>query len=104
METAMAARKPGNRTAGSLLSIASDAARSAPPRPIAERGRFLYVEDIQELLAGTTGRRPTRWWVNHSFAPEFVVKVGRANGWWESDALRWLDEQSRDARARRSGT
>jgi hypothetical protein len=72
------------------------------PRPIEERGRVLYAEDVQELLA-SGGRRVSRWWVNHHFAPESCFKVGRANAWWEKDALAWLDSQGREAK-RRSGT
>jgi hypothetical protein len=49
---------------------------------------------VIELLAGR-GRVVSRWFVNHSFAPEYCFKVGRANAWWEADLLNWLDSRSR---------
>jgi hypothetical protein len=88
----MASRRRDPRS--TLVSLVTDATKNAPPRPIEERGRPLYAEDVIELLA-SRGKTVTRWWVNHKFAPELAQKVGRANMWWEIDALKWLDAQKR---------
>jgi hypothetical protein len=92
----MPARK---RDAGSssLVSLV----RAAEPRPLKERGRVFYAEDVIALLA-SHGRIVSRWWVNHKFAPDLAFEVGRANAWWEVDVLAWLDAQRRAPSARRA--
>lgn len=85
----MAAKQSPHRGTD-ILALVKDA-----PRPkLQDRGRLLYADDVMALLS-TQGRTVSRWWVNHSFAPELAFKVGRANAWWEVDALRWLDSQQR---------
>ena len=72
----------------------------AAPRPLRDRGKILYAEDIRALY----GRRPDghRWrkslkWVWANFAPEFRHKDGRTPWWWEADALRWMDDHRESA-------
>lgn len=62
----------------------------AAAKPLAERGRMLFVGDVVELLKG----RKSAWWVRNRFAPEQKHKLGRDPYWWESDALAWLDAQT----------
>ena len=57
--------------------------------PLAERGRMLFVPDVIVLLKHQKSAR----WVMNRFAPEHKHKLGRDPYWWESDAIRWLDEQ-----------
>lgn len=70
--------------------------KKAPSRPLADRGRMLYVRDIQEMF----GKKPDGsyvkgiWWVRNSFAPEYRQKLGRDTYWWECDVQRWLDRES----------
>jgi hypothetical protein len=63
------------------------------PVPLAERGRMLFVRDVQELI----GKKPDgsyrkgEWWVRNSFAPDKKKKIGRDPYWWEIDAVEFLD-------------
>jgi len=59
-------------------------------KPLAERGRMLFVPDVIELLKG----KKSAWWVRNCFAPDHKHKLGRDPYWWESDALRWLDSEA----------
>lgn len=63
---------------------------SVSPPPLAERGRMLFVADVVALLKG----KKSAWWVRNRFAPEHKKKLGRDPYWWESDAQRWLDQQT----------
>ena len=73
--------------ARSLVAIVKDA-----PRPkLADRGRLMGIEELQELLPPHRGQKRTRWWFNHAFMPEKAVKVGRTSCWWECDVVAWLD-------------
>lgn len=75
----------------------------APPPavvPIAERGRILYVEDVQERLgrfpeghARAGQYRFSRWWVLHNVATDRKLTLGREVGWWECDITAWLDSR-----------
>jgi hypothetical protein len=56
-------------------------------KPLAERGRMLFVADVVKLLQG----RKSEWWVRNRFAPDKKHKLGRDPYWWESDALEALD-------------
>jgi hypothetical protein len=73
--------------------------RQPPPRPLAERGRILYAEDIQVIY----GKRPDgSWrkslrWIWREFAPEYRCKDGRTPFWWETEVLTWLDQQREGA-------
>lgn len=69
------------------------------PRPLAERGRIMYAEDIQALYGKTPEGKPrrTRNWIHAHFAPEHRHKDGRTIYWWETDALAWLDQQREGA-------
>lgn len=64
-------------------------------KPLAERGRMLFIPDVIDLLKGKKGP----WWVRNRFAPEFKHKLGRDPYWWESDCLAWLDSQDREGAA-----
>lgn len=66
------------------------AAPSPEAKPLAERGRMLFVGDVVDLLKG----RKSAWWVRNRFAPEHKHKLGRDPYWWEADALAWLDQQA----------
>ncbi len=84
------------------LTSPSGAARvTAPPRPLHERGRMLYAEDIRELY----GKKPDgRWrksldWIWENFAPEHRHKDGKAPWWFETDVACWFDEQLEGRRA-----
>ncbi len=70
-----------------------------PPRPLAERGRIMYAEDIQALYGTDPKGRPrrSRNWIHEHFAPEARHKDGRTIYWWETDALAWLDTQRESA-------
>lgn len=67
----------------------------APPMPLAERGRMLFLRDVQALFGTdeTGAFRKSLWWVKNHFAPEFKRKLGRSPYWWETEALQWLDAQ-----------
>jgi hypothetical protein len=69
------------------------------PRPLAERGRILYAEDIQQLYGTRPNGKPRKSiaWVWRTFAPEYRPKDGKTPFWWETDALRWLDAQRESA-------
>jgi len=65
------------------------------PRPLVERGRIMYAEDVQELLGRMPSgkpRRSRRWIVDH-VAPLARHKDGKSIFWWESDVLAWMDAQ-----------
>lgn len=63
------------------------------PRPLAERGRIMYAEDVQALYGADAQGKPrkSRNWIHAHFAPEARHKDGRTIFWWEIDALAWLD-------------
>lgn len=69
------------------------------PASLAERGRILYAEDIQELYGRQPrGPRAGKWrrslqWIWANFAPQYRHKDGKTPFWFERDALQWLDEQ-----------
>lgn len=65
--------------------------KQAPRKSLAERGRLMGIEELQQLLPPYQGKPRTRWWLNHSFLPEKRVKIGRDSGWWECDVLEYLD-------------
>jgi len=64
-------------------------------KPLAERGRMLFVRDVLELLPKKPDGSPVKgtWWVRNSFAPEHKHRLGRDPYWWECDAVAWLDAQ-----------
>jgi hypothetical protein len=62
-------------------------ARKPPPRPLAERGRMMYVPDVHELLKG----KRSAWWVRTQFAQDKKQYLGRTPYWWEADVLAALD-------------
>lgn len=74
----------------SLVSIV----KGAPRRTLAERGRLLGIEELQQLLPPYQGKPRTRWWFTHSFLPAKRVKIGRDSGWWEADVLEELDRMT----------
>ncbi len=59
-------------------------------KPLAERGRMLFVPDVVALLNG----KKSAWWVRNKFAPEKKHKLGRDPYWWECDALAALDSEA----------
>ncbi len=69
------------------------------PRPLAERGRIMYAEDIQALYGKRPDGKPrkSREWIHEHFAREHRHKDGRTIYWWETDALRWFDAQREGA-------
>lgn len=73
-----------------LVEGSASASKIAPPQ---NKGRLLFVEDVQELLPKRNGKPVSRWVCNNSIAPEYAMKIGRAKAWWEADLYRWLDEQ-----------
>lgn len=73
------------------MSAVMELVRRAPKKTLAERGRLLGIEELQQLLPKHRGEVRSRWWFNHSFLPEKRVKVGRDSSWWESDVLEYLD-------------
>jgi hypothetical protein len=72
--------------------VRSNAAMKLEPKeetvPLAERGRIMYVEDVQKL----TGK--SRWWVLNSFAPDKKRHMGRTPYWWEKDVVDALDSEN----------
>lgn len=66
--------------------------------PLAERGRMLFVTDIQKMFGkDDNGRwRKSEWWVRNTFAPEKKQKLGRDPYWWETDAVAWLDREDEE--------
>lgn len=66
------------------------AAPQAVAKPLAERGRMLFVPDVVALLKN----RKSTWWVRNKFAPEFKHKLGRDPYWWETEAQAWLDSEA----------
>ena len=69
------------------------------PRPLVERGRMLFLTDVQALFGkDERGKwRKSLKWIRQSFAPEYRQRLGRTLFWWEADALKWLDEQGHRA-------
>jgi hypothetical protein len=66
-----------------------------PEVPLAERGRMLFVRDVQALFPTKPDGSPLKsaWWVKNNFAPAYKHRLGRDPYWWECDAVRWLDAQ-----------
>lgn len=78
-------------------SSASRLAVAPPPvKPLAERGRMLFIRDVLELLPKKPDGTPVKgeWWVRNRFAPEFKRRLGRDPFWWEDDALAWLNRET----------
>lgn len=73
-----------------MKSTARLQAERSTPRPLADRGRMLFVADVVELLKG----KKSAWWVKNKFAPEKKHHLGRDPYWWESDVLEWLDTEA----------
>ncbi len=73
----------------------------AAPTPLAERGRMLFVRDVQALFGqDEKGRwRKSDWWIRNRFAPESKRHLGRDPYWWEMDAVRWMDDQRDESAA-----
>ena len=67
----------------------------SPIDPGADRGRMLFVDDIQAIFGTKPDGKPrkTAWWVTHKFAPEFKRKAGRDCFWYEAEARAWIDAQ-----------
>jgi hypothetical protein len=67
-----------------------------PAVPLAERGRMMFVKDVQELFGSDENGKPrkSRWWVLNSFAPNNRRKAGRDVYWWEKDVQEALDEEN----------
>jgi hypothetical protein len=65
-------------------------AQKREAKPLAERGRMLFVADVVQLLQG----RKSEWWVRNRFAQDKKHKLGRDPYWWECDALAALDEDA----------
>jgi hypothetical protein len=79
------------RRGSALLSLVESAGPITPPK----KGRLLGVNDIQAILpARPDGTPVTRWWVNHCFCRDQVIKIGRQNMWYEDDAWAWINAQS----------
>lgn len=70
-------------------------AQKPEPKPLAERGRMLFVADIQEMIGKDEDGeyRRSAWWVRQCFAPEFKRYLGRTPYWWSQEACEWLDAQ-----------
>lgn len=66
------------------LRLESDSATA-----VQDRGRLLFVDDIEALLRG----KKTAWWIRHHFAPSTKRKIGRSCAWFERDALEWITAQ-----------
>ena len=64
-------------------------APQSEPKPLAERGRMLFVPDVVALLQG----KKSAWWVRNRFAPDKKHKLGRDPYWWESQISEWLDQE-----------
>lgn len=66
-----------------------------PDVPLAERGRMLFVRDVQALFPKKEDGTPLKsaWWVRNRFAPDKKHRLGRDPYWWENDAIAWLDAQ-----------
>lgn len=66
------------------------AAPKQEAKPLAERGKMLFVDDVVALLKN----RKSAWWVRNRFAPEKKHKLGRDPYWWESDVVAFLDQDA----------
>lgn len=73
--------------------VARLTAQTRETKPLAERGRMLFVDDVVQLLGG----RKSAWWVRNRFAPDKKHKLGRDPYWWECDCTEWLDANAEDA-------
>lgn len=73
----------------SKLAIVEGATPVTPAAP-RERGRLLSTAQVVDEIYGG---QMSAWWVNLKFAPEFKIKQGRNNFWWEADAHAWLDSR-----------
>lgn len=65
-----------------------------PTVPLAQRGRMMFVKDVQQLFGNDENGKPrkSRWWVLNSFAPDKKNKAGRDPFWWECDVEKAIDE------------
>lgn len=73
---------------------------SAPPsRPLTERGRIFYAEDIQTLYGMRPNGKPRRSveWIQQHFAPAARCKDGREVFWWECDVIAAFDQMREGA-------
>lgn len=68
----------------------SDGGESAP-----DRGRVLYVHDIQERLGSDSSGKPrkTSWWVRMHVARDKKFYLGKDAAWYERDFEEWLESQ-----------
>lgn len=66
-----------------------------PPRPLQERGRIFYPEDVMGLYGNKPSGKPrkSRKWIVAHFAPAARHKDGKDVYWWEVDVLAWFDAQ-----------
>lgn len=78
----------------------SSAAMKLEPKqetvPLSERGRIMYVRDVQNLIgkdADTGEFIKSTWWILNSFAPAKKRKMGRTPYWWEKDVVEALDSE-----------
>ena len=69
-------------------------AGKSAPRPLAERGRMMFVADVQALFGKDAAGewRRSEWWVRTQFAQDRKRYLGRTPYWWEADVLEALDE------------
>jgi hypothetical protein len=74
----------------------SPRAEKQPARPLAERGRMLFVADVLALLPKRPNGKPVKsaWWVRTQFAPDKKHRLGRDPYWWECDVLDFLDREA----------
>lgn len=65
------------------------------PVPLAERGRMLFVSDVQKLFGKDDAGnwRKSEWWIRNKFAPDKKKKLGRDPFWWEIDVQDELDKE-----------
>ena len=68
-------------------------------RPLADRGRVLYADDIVALYGMKPNGKPRRSkdWVWRNFCPSGKHKDGRSPWWWEYEAIAWMDQQREGA-------
>jgi hypothetical protein len=68
-----------------------------PAVPLDQRGRIMYVRDIQNLIGRdeeTNLFRKSTWWILNRFAPDKKKKMGRTPYWWEKDVIEALDSEN----------
>lgn len=59
-----------------------------PPK---ERGKILYIPDVQERLGKMpNGKPPSDDWINRNVAPTKKLKIGRYSAWYEYDVEAWI--------------